>query len=66
MDFNAISGFISSVGFPIACVCAMFYMLNKEQEEHRQESQTWAAKLSENTEVLRDLKDLIKSMKGEK
>ena len=63
MDFSAISGFISSVGFPIACVCAMFYMLNKEQEQHKLESQTWAAKLSENTEVLRKLKDLLKDLK---
>ena len=63
MDFSAISGFISSVGFPIACVCAMFYMLNKEQEQHKAESQTWAQKLAENTEVLRALKDLITDLK---
>ena len=66
MDYTTIQTFISSVGFPIACVCAMFYMLNKEQEQHKQESQTWAQKLTENTEILRELKDLIKSMKGEK
>ena len=66
MDASAISGFISSVGFPIACVCAMFYMLNKEQEQHKEESQSWAQKLAENTEILRDLRDLIRSMKGEK
>lgn len=64
MDYSMIQTFISSVGFPIACVCAMFYMLNKEQEQHKIESQTWAEKLAENTEILRELKDLIKSMKG--
>ena len=63
MDFNAIQQFISSVGFPIACVCAMFYMLNREQENHKKESEEWTKKLSENTEVLRELKDLIGKLK---
>lgn len=63
MDFNAIQQFISAVGFPIACVCAMFYMLNREQENHKKESETWAQKLAENTEILRELKDLIGKLK---
>ena len=63
MDFSAISDFISTVGFPITCVCAMFYMLNREHEQHKVESQTWAQKLAENTEVLRALKDIITDLK---
>lgn len=30
---------IQGVGFPIACAVAMFIMLNKEQKEHKEETQ---------------------------
>ena len=32
MDINAISTLITSVGFPIAACCFLFYLLNKQME----------------------------------
>lgn len=32
MDVNAITTLITSVGFPIAACCVLFYLLNKQTE----------------------------------
>lgn len=37
MDVNAISSLISSVGFPIACSGALFWLLQKQSQEHKEE-----------------------------
>lgn len=37
MDIASVSQLISTVGFPIACVCAMFWMWDKERESHKVE-----------------------------
>lgn len=59
MDVNAISQLISNLGFPIVCVCAMFYMWNKERESHREESQKWQEAFTKNTDAINDLATLI-------
>lgn len=63
MDVNAISQLISNLGFPIVCVGVMFYMQNKEREAHAAESQRWTEVVSENTEALRDLKEVVSLLK---
>jgi hypothetical protein len=35
MDISVITQLIGSLGFPIACVVAMFYYWNKEREDHK-------------------------------
>ena len=40
---------VSNVGFPIACVVAMFYMFTREQENHKAESAEWVKALNNNT-----------------
>lgn len=65
MDVNAISTLIANLGFPIVCVIAMFYMWNKERESHAEETSKWIDAFNKNTEALNDLKDLVKSIKGE-
>lgn len=50
-----ISNLVSNMGFPIACVCVMFYMQNKERESHKEESQKWIDALNNNTEVMREV-----------
>lgn len=47
-----VTSLISNVGFPIACVIAMFYMQNKEREAHRAESAAWVEALNRNTDVM--------------
>lgn len=46
------SQLVSNVGFPIACVCVLFYMQNKEREAHKEESQKWVEALNNNTKVM--------------
>ena len=37
MDLGTLQSLIGQLGFPIACVITMFYMWNKEREDHKQE-----------------------------
>ena len=52
MDVSMVSEFINGVGFPIACVAAMFWMQNQEREQHRQESEKFAEAINNNTQVM--------------
>ena len=52
MDAEVISNLISNLGFPIACVVAMFWMWNKERESHKEESDKWIEAINNNTRVM--------------
>ena len=56
MDIQAISTLIGSLGFPIAACIAMFSMLNKEREEHKQEMAKITEAINNNTVALEALK----------
>lgn len=38
MDFQTVMTAISTVGFPIAACCVMFWYMNKERDSHQQET----------------------------
>ena len=59
MDIGAIQGLIANLGFPIACVIAMFWMMNKESENHNEEMQKVTEALNNNTLALTELRDMI-------
>ena len=59
MDIGAIQGLISDLGFPIACVIAMFWMMNKEREDHKEEMKKVTEALNNNTLALTELRDMI-------
>lgn len=59
MDVSAISSLISNLGFPIACVVAMFWMMNKEREDHKEEMQKVTDAVNNNTLALQRLVDSI-------
>lgn len=70
MDTQTITTIISTVGFPIAAFCWSAYMIKKEREDSRAEMQTMREEhrteiteltkvLSDNTQVLQGLKQLI-------
>ena len=59
MDVSMVTEFINGVGFPIACVIAMFYMMNKESENHKEEMQKVTEALNNNTLALTELRDMI-------
>lgn len=60
MDINAVTTFIQTLGFPIACVCYLFYSQAKEREQHTLESRNWSEALHNNTIALTQLTDFIK------
>lgn len=55
MDVNIVQQLISSLGFPIVCVIALFWMWNKEREEHKAESEKWCEAINNNTLVMQQL-----------
>ena len=63
MDVATISQLVSNLGFPIVCVGVMFWMQNKERESHAAESERWTEVVRENTEALRDLKEVVTLLK---
>lgn len=67
MDVAAITTFVQNLGFPIACVCVMFYMLNKEREDHKEETMRLNESLHNNTLALTELTLYLKNKgNGEK
>lgn len=55
MEITELTTLISNLGFPICCVVAMFYMWNKEREEHKAESEKWCEAINNNTLVMKEL-----------
>ena len=59
MDIGVITQLISSLGFPIACVIAMFFFWNKEREDHKSEMQKMTEALNNNTLALIKIESII-------
>ena len=57
MSLEMIVSLIQQIGFPIACVIAMFYYWNKEREDHKQELASVTEALNNNTLVLQSIRD---------
>lgn len=51
---DAIVNIINSVGFPIACVVVLFWLLYREQKTHEAESDKWCDAFNNNTSVLKE------------
>ena len=66
MEVNVILQAISSVGFPICACGALFWMVNKQDESHKEEINALRSVLEANTQALTELRDMIKYMKGDK
>ena len=49
MDVTAIIQIVSNLGVPVACLVAMFWMLNKEREDHHLESEKFVEAINNNT-----------------
>ncbi len=60
MDINVISQLIANMGFPIACVIALFWSWNKEREDHKQELEQITTALNNNTQALIKIEALIR------
>lgn len=58
-DIGAITQIIGTLGFPIAACIAMFSMLNKEREAHKEEMNELKQALANNTLALQSLADKL-------
>ena len=59
MDVQVIGQLIASLGFPIVACCAMFWMVNKNEERHKEELGDMRKTIEDNTSVLVSLRELI-------
>ncbi len=59
MDVQVIGQLIATLGFPIVACCAMFWMVNKNEERHKEEIGDLRKTIEDNTSVLASLKELI-------
>ena len=50
-----VSQLVSNLGFPIACVCVMFWQQNEERKNHAAESDKWVEALNRNTVAIERL-----------
>ena len=64
MDVGALTSMIGTLGFPIACVIAMFYYWNKEREDHKEEMAKVTDALNNNTLALTRLEETLKNGKN--
>lgn len=62
MDVNVITQIISNLGFPIACVVAMFWMLNKERDAHKAETAELSKAIENNTQVMTQVLDKLETI----
>lgn len=53
---------ISNVGFPIACVIAMFCLTWRERDAHTEESKMYAEAIANNTAALEGVKTAIEHL----
>ena len=51
--------FINNVGFPIAVAAAMFWKMNKQDDDHKEEMGKVTEALNNNTIAITQLRDLI-------
>ena len=58
MDVSLMTQLITNMGFPIACVLALFWFWNKEREDHKEELQQITTALNNNTQALIKLEEL--------
>lgn len=55
MDYNAVIQAIGNLGFPIVCCGAMFWMLNEDRKEHREESAKFVGAINQLTVMVEKL-----------
>ena len=57
MDINVIMDAISLMGFPIVCCGALFWMINKQNDQHRVEMEKMTEAVNNNTIMLQKVLD---------
>ena len=60
MDIQMVMNMISTLGFPIVVAVALFWYINKQNENHKEEINSLRETIQDNTNILHELKELIK------
>lgn len=66
MDFSTVSQLISSVGFPIAACVALFWQMNRESTQHKEEMDALKESLNQNTLAITKLVLFMQEKEGMK
>ncbi|MBO7734641.1 MAG: hypothetical protein J6S67_18925 [Methanobrevibacter sp.] len=66
MDFNTVTQFISTLGFPIAVCLICFWYINKREEQHKEEVNKLSEAVHNNTIVMQKLVDRLGDVDDEK
>ena len=64
MDPDVIMNAISTLGFPIVVCAALFWYINKQNENHKEEITALRSTIEENTNIIHEVKELIKLIAG--
>ena len=59
MDFQAITQFIGTLGFPIAACCYLLYSREKDAQRHKEEMDKVTDALNNNTLAIQHLSDTL-------
>lgn len=62
MDYEMLSNFITTLGFPIVVCCALFWYVNKQSEAHKEEIDSLRTTIQDNTTLLHEVKELIAAL----
>lgn len=59
MDVSTITQIVSNLGVPVACLVALFWLMNKEREDHRNESEKFIEAINNNTVVMTQIAERL-------
>lgn len=65
MDVSTITSLVSSIGFPIVMCGALFWKMNKQDEQHKEEMDKVTEALNNNTIALTKLIDSVSTVEKE-
>lgn len=57
---QAVTQLISTIGFPIVCSGALFYVVVKQNQDHKEEMTQLKDVIQQNTVVLAELKQMLR------
>ena len=64
MEPDIIMNAISTLGFPIVVCAALFWYINKQNENNKEEITALRSTIEENTNIIHEVKELIKLIAG--
>lgn len=62
MELSELGQLIGTLGFPIVACCAVFWYLQKESENHKQEMNSMRDAVNANTSVIAELKMIMQQL----